>query len=202
MPSAASIASWPSAVAPPWLPIAGTTNGSAPSSRSPAIVAAQQLDPAGEAAAAGADGDRHPGVDGAGEPATTSSRAAASTSATGSAVGHASSTSVSGGTVIAGSIGSVDAGAQLLPTHSPERTAYSAVDVRGVPMERFWRRLGRWLGTHRLAALGILVAVTVLLGHRRPQIEFATGQDSYLNPDSQIAIDNVASSRSSSAARP
>ena len=38
MPSSASIARWPSAVAPPWLPIAGTTNGSAPSSRSPAIV--------------------------------------------------------------------------------------------------------------------------------------------------------------------
>ena len=36
----------------------------------------------------------------------------------------------------------------------------------------------------------LVVAVTVLLGIGATQIEFATGQDSYLNSDSQIAIDN------------
>ena len=34
MPYSARTARWPSTVAPPWLPIAGTTNGSAPTARS------------------------------------------------------------------------------------------------------------------------------------------------------------------------
>ena len=57
-------------------------------------------------------------------------------------------------------------------------------------MERFWRWLGvASAGTGRSSLL-LLVAVTVLLGIGATQIEFATGQDSYLNSDSQIAIDN------------
>ena len=61
MPSVSSIARCPSAVAPPWLPIAGTTNGSAPRSRSPLIVPRSSSTRSREAAAAGADGDRHAG---------------------------------------------------------------------------------------------------------------------------------------------
>src|SRR4051794_18887154 len=38
MPSSSSMPRCPSAVAPPWLPIAGTTNGSAPRSRRPSMV--------------------------------------------------------------------------------------------------------------------------------------------------------------------
>ena len=102
--------------------------------------------------------------------------------------------------MIAGSIGSVDAGAQLVPTHSPERTAYSAGDVRGADGEVL-ARARSVVGDARLAALGILVAVTVLLGLGVRNLEFATGQDSYLNPDSQVAIDK-SPSRTSSAARP
>ena len=36
-----------------------------------------------------------------------------------------------------------------------------------------------------------VVLITVVLGVAGRNIEFATGQDSYLNPDSQIALDNV-----------
>ena len=57
-------------------------------------------------------------------------------------------------------------------------------------MERFWRWLGFNLGRHWKIVVLLLVAVTVLLGIGATQIEFATGQDSYLNSDSQIAIDN------------
>lgn len=39
-PSPASSAFWPSAVAPPWLPMAGTTKGSAPQARTRAAMAA------------------------------------------------------------------------------------------------------------------------------------------------------------------
>ncbi|MBK6439924.1 MAG: hypothetical protein IPF88_15470 [Candidatus Microthrix sp.] len=36
-----------------------------------------------------------------------------------------------------------------------------------------------------------MLAITVLLAFGLTRLEFATGQDSYLNQDSQIAIDNV-----------
>ena len=57
-------------------------------------------------------------------------------------------------------------------------------------MERFWRWLGFNLGRHWKIVVLLVVAVTVLLGIGLTQIQFATGQDSYLNSDSQIAIDN------------
>ena len=59
-------------------------------------------------------------------------------------------------------------------------------------MESFWRWLGVALGKYWKVVAAIVVAITVLLGIGARNIEFATGQDSYLNPDSQIAIDNVA----------
>jgi hypothetical protein len=59
-------------------------------------------------------------------------------------------------------------------------------------MERFWRWLGVALGKYwKLVAVGV-VFVTVLLALGGRNVEFATGQDSYLNSDSQVAIDNVA----------
>ena len=59
-------------------------------------------------------------------------------------------------------------------------------------MESFWRWLGVALGKHWKIVLAVVVAITVILGLGARNIQFATGQDSYLNPDSQIAIDNVA----------
>ncbi len=57
-------------------------------------------------------------------------------------------------------------------------------------MERFWRKLGYSLGRHWKIVVLAVVLVTILLGIGATQIQFATGQDSYLNSDSQIAIDN------------
>ena len=59
-------------------------------------------------------------------------------------------------------------------------------------MERFWRWLGIALGKYWKIVAAVVVAITVIFGIGARNIEFATGQDSYLNPDSQIAIDNVA----------
>jgi len=59
-------------------------------------------------------------------------------------------------------------------------------------VEQFWRNTGRQLGKQWKAVLGFVLVLTgVLAAVGATQIEFATGQDSYLNPDSQIAIDNV-----------
>lgn len=58
-------------------------------------------------------------------------------------------------------------------------------------MESFWRWTGVALGRHWKVVIAALVAVTAVLAIGARQIEFATGQDSYLNPESQIAIDNV-----------
>jgi hydrophobe/amphiphile efflux-3 (HAE3) family protein len=60
-------------------------------------------------------------------------------------------------------------------------------------MEQFWRNTGVQLGKQWKAVVAAMVVVTVaLIAVGATRIEFATGQDSYLNPDSQIAIDNVA----------
>lgn len=59
-------------------------------------------------------------------------------------------------------------------------------------MQRFWSALAVQLG--RRAGLVSIVGliVTVALGLGITQLEFATGQDSYLNEDDQVAKDNVA----------
>jgi predicted RND superfamily exporter protein len=59
-------------------------------------------------------------------------------------------------------------------------------------MERFWRWLGVALGKYWKIVAAVVLLITLVLGLAGRNIEFATGQDSYLNPDSQIAIDNVA----------
>ena len=58
-------------------------------------------------------------------------------------------------------------------------------------MEQFWRSVGLQLGKQWKIVIAAVVVVTAVLALGARQIEFATGQDSYLNPESQIAIDNV-----------
>ncbi len=58
-------------------------------------------------------------------------------------------------------------------------------------MEQFWRNAGVQLGKYWYAVLALVVVITGMLSFGLSQLEFATGQDSYLNPDSQVAIDNV-----------
>lgn len=59
-------------------------------------------------------------------------------------------------------------------------------------MQRFWSWLAVQLGRRAglVSIIGLLV--TVGLGLGITQLEFATGQDSYLNPEDQVAEDNVA----------
>lgn len=58
-------------------------------------------------------------------------------------------------------------------------------------MERFWSWLAVELGKRAglVAAVGLLV--TLVLGFGITKLQFATGQDSYLNGDDQVFIDNV-----------
>ncbi len=58
-------------------------------------------------------------------------------------------------------------------------------------MENNWRRAGVQLGKYWYAVLALMLVITGLLSFGLRQLEFATGQDSYLNSDSQIALDNV-----------
>jgi hydrophobe/amphiphile efflux-3 (HAE3) family protein len=58
-------------------------------------------------------------------------------------------------------------------------------------MERFWRATGVALGKHWKIVAVVVVLITGVLAIGTSKIEFATGQDSYLNSDSQVAIDNV-----------
>jgi uncharacterized protein len=59
-------------------------------------------------------------------------------------------------------------------------------------MVRFWRRAGDWLSRSTWLVLAGVLVVTVVLGAGLTRLEFATGQDSYLNPDSRQAIENEA----------
>lgn len=58
-------------------------------------------------------------------------------------------------------------------------------------MEQFWRNAGQQLGKQWKIVLAAVIVLTGVLAIGATQIEFATGQDSYLNPESQTAIDNV-----------
>jgi hydrophobe/amphiphile efflux-3 (HAE3) family protein len=58
-------------------------------------------------------------------------------------------------------------------------------------MEQFWRNTGIQLGKQWKTVVVVMLVITGVLVIGASKIEFATGQDSYLNPDSQIAIDNV-----------
>lgn len=58
-------------------------------------------------------------------------------------------------------------------------------------MERFWRSLGSALGRRWPVVLVVTLALTAVVGVGFSQVEFATGQDSYLDSESQVALDNV-----------
>ncbi|MCH7787897.1 MAG: MMPL family transporter [Acidobacteria bacterium] len=58
-------------------------------------------------------------------------------------------------------------------------------------MEQFWRNSGVQLGKHWKLVFVVIAAITVILGFGARNLNFATGQESYLNSDSQVALDNV-----------
>ena len=58
-------------------------------------------------------------------------------------------------------------------------------------MEKFWRGLGLHLGKRWYLVLAGVLVITGALATGFTKLEFATGQDSYLNSDSQVAVDNV-----------
>ena len=56
-------------------------------------------------------------------------------------------------------------------------------------MERFWSSLGLQLGRKAGLVAVVGLVLTLALGYGITQLEFATGQDSYLNSDDQVYID-------------
>ena len=57
-------------------------------------------------------------------------------------------------------------------------------------MSEFWNKAGRLLSRRTLATLIVVVLVTIGLGFGLKKLDFATGQDSYIDPSSQVAKDN------------
>jgi uncharacterized protein len=58
-------------------------------------------------------------------------------------------------------------------------------------MERFWRSLAVEAGKRAGLVALVTLALTVVFAFGITRLEFATGQDSYLDADDQVAIDNV-----------
>lgn len=58
-------------------------------------------------------------------------------------------------------------------------------------MEQFWRSTAVRLGKHWTIVLLACLGITAALALGLTRLEFATGQDSYLDADTQAAIDNV-----------
>src|SRR4051794_27698288 len=58
-------------------------------------------------------------------------------------------------------------------------------------MRSFWRWLGLNLGKHAGIVSIVGLVITVVLGAGISKLEFATGQDSYLNKDDQVYKDSV-----------
>ena len=59
-------------------------------------------------------------------------------------------------------------------------------------MQRFWSWLAVKLGKHAVIVSLVVLVVTVVLGYGITKLEFATGQDSYLNKTDQVYKDSVA----------
>ena len=59
-------------------------------------------------------------------------------------------------------------------------------------MHKFWGWLGLNLGKHWIRVLVIGAIVTVVLGYGITNLEFSTGQDTYLNKSDQVYKDSVA----------
>ena len=57
-------------------------------------------------------------------------------------------------------------------------------------MADFWRSAGRLLSRRTAATLLAVLVVTVGLGIGLQQLDFSTGQNSYIDPASQVAKDN------------
>jgi hydrophobe/amphiphile efflux-3 (HAE3) family protein len=58
-------------------------------------------------------------------------------------------------------------------------------------MQRFWGWLALNAGKHAVYVSLIGLLITLVLGYGITKLDFATGQDSYLNKDDQVYIDNV-----------
>ena len=58
-------------------------------------------------------------------------------------------------------------------------------------MQRFWSYIAVQLGKHAIWVTVIGLLVTIGLGLGITQLDFATGQDSYLNKNEQVYKDNV-----------
>lgn len=58
-------------------------------------------------------------------------------------------------------------------------------------MQKFWRWLAVYLGKNAGLISGVTLILTAVLGYGITKLEFATGQDSYLDPKDPIAIENV-----------
>lgn len=57
-------------------------------------------------------------------------------------------------------------------------------------MESAWRSIGRTISRHTGATLAMVALVTIVLGVGLGRLDFATGQDSYIDPESDVAKDN------------
>jgi predicted RND superfamily exporter protein len=59
-------------------------------------------------------------------------------------------------------------------------------------MARTWERIGDGIGARPLTVLAVAAVASIVLAVGATGLRFATGQDSYLNRDSQVAIDHRA----------
>ncbi|MEP7114228.1 MAG: MMPL family transporter, partial [Ilumatobacteraceae bacterium] len=57
-------------------------------------------------------------------------------------------------------------------------------------MTEFWNKAGRLLSRRTAATLAVVALVTIAMGFGLKKLDFATGQDSYIDPTSQVAKDN------------
>lgn len=59
-------------------------------------------------------------------------------------------------------------------------------------MRSWWRPVGEWLGKRTVATLAGVALITAVFAIGLHQLDFATGQDSYIDPTSKVADDNRA----------
>lgn len=59
-------------------------------------------------------------------------------------------------------------------------------------MRTWWRSVGTWLSRHTMLVLVGVLALTGVFAIGLGRLDFATGQDSYIDPSSQVAKDNRA----------
>ncbi len=59
-------------------------------------------------------------------------------------------------------------------------------------MRSWWRYVGTWLSRHSALVLVGVLALTAVFSIGLGRLDFATGQDSYIDPNSQVAKDNRA----------